>query len=113
MTVLAVFMLSFFFSFYKVRDYYHIPEELPQIAKIVNSLTSDSDKIVTDRMGDTTLLYLMDRKGAPSVYKDPPELSRLGYSYLVTLNEGMRNDMKNKYKYQTIFENNKFALFKL
>lgn len=105
-------LLAYFFSFYKVRDYYNYPEELPQIAKIVNTLTKSSDKIVTDRMGDTTLLYLIDRKGAPSIYKNPAELKKLGYTHLVTMSNGQILDMK-KEKYEIIFENDKFTLFSL
>lgn len=110
--IIIIFSLSFFFSFYKVRDYYNYPAELPQIAKIVNTLTQPTDKIVTDRMGDTTLLYLMDRKGAPSIYKDPVELKKFGYTYLVTMSKGEISDLK-KQKYQTVFENDVFTLFKL
>lgn len=110
--IIAIFALSFFFSFYKVRDYYGYPDEIPQIAKIVNTLTKPTDKVVTDRMGDTTLLYLIDRKGAPSIYKDPAELKRLGYSYLITMSKGQIEDMK-KQKYEVVFENNKFTLFAL
>ncbi len=110
--ILALFGLSFFFSFYKVKDYYSYPPELPQIANIVKTLTNEGDKIVTDRIGDTTLLYLTERKGAPSIYKDPPELKKLGYKYLVTLHADLIKDLKEK-KYKVVFENDSFAMFKL
>lgn len=110
--VIALFGLSFFFSFYKVRDYYTYPTELPQIANIVKTLTNEQDTIVTDRLGDTTLLYLTERKGAASIYKDPPELKKLGYKYLVTLHEDLIKDLKGK-KYKVVFENNTFAMFEL
>jgi len=110
--ILVLFVLSYFFSFYKVRDYYYYPPELPQIAKVVKTLTIPTDKIVTDRTGDTTLLYLIDRKGAPSIYKDPPELKKLGYSYLVTLHSDLIKELKQK-KYKVVFENDTFALFAL
>ncbi len=110
---LILFGLSFFFSFYTVRDYYNTPSDLPQIARIVDSLTNPADKIVTDRSGDTTLLYLMDRKGAPSIYKSPDELQKLGYNYLVTANQGLIQEMKSKYKFPAVFENSNFSLFRL
>lgn len=110
--VFALFGLSFFFSFYKVRDYYSYPQELPQIANIIKTLSNEDDKIVTDRSGDTTLLYLTERRGAPSIYKDPPELKKLGYKYLVTLHEDLIQKLK-KEKYRVIFENNTFAMFEL
>lgn len=110
---LFVFMLSFFFSFYKVRDFYHYPPELPPIANIIATLTAPDDKIVTDRMGDTTLLYLANRRGAPSIYKSPDELKKIGYRYLVTLNPGEIKQLKSTAKYKIVFENDQFALFKL
>ena len=108
-----VFILSFFFSFYKVKDFYHYPPELPQIAKIINSLTLPDDKIITDRMGDTTLLYLAERRGAPSIYKDPDELKKIGYKYLITLNPEEIKKIKAEKNYQIVFENNQLAIFKL
>jgi len=105
--------LSYFFAFYKVKDYYNFPPELPQIANIINTLTKEDDKIVTDRLGDTTLLYLTGRKGAPAIYKDPDQLKDLGYNYLVTLNKDTIESIKQKGLYPVVFENDKFALFKL
>lgn len=110
--VAAVFGLSFFFSFYNVRNYYNFPEELPQIANVVKTLTKPEDKIVTDRMSDTTLLYLTERRGAPSIYKDPPELKKLGYKYLITLHSDLIQNLKEE-KYKVVFENNTFAMFEL
>jgi hypothetical protein len=110
---IVLFLLSWYFSYYKVRDYYQYSVELPQIANIVNNLTQPEDKIITDRLGDTTLLYLMDRKGAPAIYKELPDLKNLGYKYLVTLNQETIESIKQKKIYPVIFENEKFALFKL
>lgn len=80
--ILIIFILAFawFFSFYKVRDFYYYPPELPQIAKIIRTLTPPNAKIVTDRMGDTTLLYLIDRKGSPGLNKGLKELKKYGLS---------------------------------
>jgi 4-amino-4-deoxy-L-arabinose transferase-like glycosyltransferase len=111
--VLALYGLSFFFSFYRVQDYYHTPDDLPPIANVIKTITSPSDKIVTDRLGDTTLLYLADRKGAPAIYKDPATLKSLGYSYIVTMNRELINQMKAEGTYKAVFENDKFAMFKL
>lgn len=110
--VIALFGLSLFFSYYKVKDYYTYPVELPQIANIVKTLTDKNDKIVTDRLGDTTLLYLTERRGAPSIYRDPPELKKLGYKYLITLHADLIKDLKQK-KYKVVFENDTFAMFEL
>ncbi len=110
--ILIIIIFSYFFSFYKVRDFYSYPQELIQIAKIVSTLTKPEDKIVTDRLGDTTLLYLMDRKGSPSIHKPLIELKKLGYSFLVTLNQDEIKKLKEA-NFKLVFENNQFALFKL
>lgn len=109
--IICVFAFSFFISYYKVRDFYNYPSELTQMAKIVSSLTNKEDKIVTDRIGDTTFLYLIDRKGAPAVYKSLDELKKDGYSYFMTMNRQVIDE--NKKSYEIVFENDKFALFKL
>ncbi len=113
--IIILFFLGFslFFSFYKVRDYYNYPNDLIQIANIISSLTLKNDKIITDRMGDTTLLYLADRKGAPAQYKDLSDLKKDGYSYFVTANKENISSLRSAKKYQVIFENDQFVLFKL
>jgi len=109
--VFSLFLFSFYFSYYKVADYYQYSHELVQEANIINSLTQPDDKIVTDRTGDTTLLYLANRRGAPSIFKDPIDLQKLGYKYLITSSEGQIETMKNDF--EIIFENEKFTLFHL
>jgi 4-amino-4-deoxy-L-arabinose transferase-like glycosyltransferase len=110
---IAIIALSWFFSYYKVRDFYAIPTDLVQIARIVQTLTRPEDKIITDRSGDTTLLYLMDRKGAPAIYKDIQVLRGDGYKYIVVTAPETIIAMKEKEQLQTVFENDKFALFRL
>jgi len=109
--VLIFFGFSFYFSFEKVRNNYHYPQDLVTIANIVQRLTLKDDKIVTDRQGDTTLLYLMDRRGAPAVYKEIFELKNSGYAYLVTQNKELVSKLRNKF--EVVFETNNFALIKL
>ena len=111
--IIVIFCFSFYFSFYKVRDYYNTPNDLTQIAMVIMKLTHEDDKIVTDRMGDTTLLYLANRRGAPAIYKDPQELKSMGYKYLVTSNRERIEDYKTTNLYQLLFDNNQFALFAL
>ena len=76
------------------------------------TFTKPEDKIVTDRIGDTTLLYLADRKGAPAVYKEVEELVQLGYSYLVTDKKDFAQNLKEK-GYEVLVENDQFSLVKL
>lgn len=109
--VSLIFGFSFYFSYFKVADYYLYSQELVQEANIINSLTDRNDLIVTDRTGDTTLLYLANRRGAPSIFKAPLELKKLGYKYLITSNEGQIRTMRPEFK--IIFENEKFTLFML
>ncbi len=103
---------SWFFSFYQVKNYYNYSQELVQEAKILTSLTQPEDKIVTDRMGDTTLLYLAQRHGAPAFYREPESLQEFGYQYLITSSQEAVEKLKRK-NYQLVFENDKFSLFKL
>lgn len=107
---------SFLFSWYRVSEFYRTPNDLVQIAQVVSSLTGRNDRIVTDRNGDTTLLYLSDRKGAPSKYLPLPELAEKGYSYYITQNGEEIAQLKQSNAYPVIFESTAeytFALFKL
>lgn len=108
-----VFIASIAFSYYRVKDFYHYPEDLVQIARIVKDYTRPEDKIITDRLGDTTLLYLSDRKGSPSLYMDLSEFKKMGYSYFVTQNKEKIESTEEQNTYNAVYKNDKFALFKL
>ena len=110
--IIVIMALSFFFSFYKVKDYYVYPNDLPQIAKLIMTFTNPDDKIVTDRLGDTTLLYLADRKGAPAIYKPIPELKAMGYSYLITDKKDLTSQLKEQ-GMKVLVENQQFSIIKL
>jgi len=112
-TVIALYLLSFYFSFYQVRNFYHYSRDLPKIANVIQTFTNKNDKIITDTVGDTTLLYLAHRRGAPAPYKDFSSLKKEGYRYFITMKAEVIKGMKKSGKYQLIFQNNKFALFKL
>lgn len=111
--VFIIFLFSFFVSYYSVKNYYNYSTELVNIAKIVRDLTQKEDKIVTDRTGDTTLLYLTERRGSPAMYKEPSEFKRDGYKYMVILNRETINNLKTANKFSIVFENDKFAIFQL
>ena len=110
--VFIILAFSWFFSFYNVRNFYNYSAELIQTANIIKSLTPPGDLIVTDTTGDTTLLYLSDRRGAPAVYKDPLELQKLGYKFITTNNAGMVNQLTEN-NFELVFQNEKLAIFKL
>lgn len=109
--ILVFFLFSFFFSYYRIKDYYNIPLDLVQISNIIITLTKESDKIVTDRQGDTTLLYLSNRRGSPALFKSPEEFKAEDYKYIVTANKDSIESLKKKY--QIIFQNNEFTIVKL
>jgi len=113
--IIAIVGFSFFFSFYKVRDYYGYSQDLVNIAQIIKTLTNPSDRIVTDTVGDTTLLYLADRRGFPAPTVSFPELKKLGMSYFVTQKQEVIDSLKNdrKNKLEVVFESDKFAMFRL
>lgn len=105
---------SFFFSYYyKVKDFYTYPKDLNFMAKIIQTFTSPNDKIVADRMGDTTLLYLSDRKGSPQLSGTAAQLKESGYKYVLTDQKKSIEQLSNEKSVSVIFQNNQFALLKL
>ncbi len=108
-SVLIIF--SFYFSYDQIKHHYSYPEDLIIIANITKKFTQPNDKIVTDRNGDTTLLFLMERRGAPAVYKEPQELKKLNYQYLVTQNMEYFNNLKKDFP--VVFEAKNFGIIKL
>jgi hypothetical protein len=111
--IAMLIIFSLFISYYHVITYYGFSRDLVTISSIINSLTTPTDKIVTDTTGDTTLLYLADRKGSPSVFKDLGELQKDGYTYFVTQNEEVARKVKAETTFELIFQNSKVSLFKL
>lgn len=109
---LGILLLAVFYSGYKVKDYYVISSDLPKTAELLRLYTQPDDKIVTDRMGDTTLLYLADRKGAPAFYKEIDELKRLGYAYLLTADKENAQKL-NERGYAIVADTNYFVLLQL
>jgi 4-amino-4-deoxy-L-arabinose transferase-like glycosyltransferase len=112
--IMFIMVLGWSFSYYyKIKGNYNYPQDLNQMAKIIDTFTRPTDKVITDRMGDTTLLYLADRKGAPMLYHTLEQLKGQGYSYYMTDQKGIISTLKEEKKYQLLFENNQFAFFKL
>ncbi len=110
--VIIIFVASFFFSWFQVQPYYDVPQDLLLMAKIIQTFTRPTDKVIADRMGDTTLLYLADRKGSPLLYREPSEMQKMGYTYILTDKREIINKLISE-KYQKLFENSQFALFAL
>lgn len=110
--VIALFSASFLFSWYQINGYYAIPQDLLLMAKIIKTFTKPTDMVVADRMGDTTLLYLADRKGAPLLYREPDEMKKMGYKYILTDKREIIEKL-DLLKFERLFENSQFALFAL
>lgn len=110
-TVVLLFTVSFLFSFYQIKGNYVQSDDVILSADVIRSFTNKDDLIVTDTMGDTTLLYLADRRGFPAPYKEFSLLKQQGAKYFMTLNTDYRNTLKGKY--QLLFDNNHILLFVL
>jgi len=111
LVVLVIFTFSFLFSYYQVKPKYDEQPNLVLIADVVQSLTQPKDLIVTDSQGDTTLLYLSDRRGFPAPYKEFDQLKEIGAKYFVTQNLDYTN--KVDLFSSLIFQNDKVLIFKL
>lgn len=105
---------SWFISWDKVHHYYYSLSDIPQFAKIVQTFTKPTDKIVVDTAGDTTALYAFDRKGSPGIYGGVAEMKDKGYGYIFTYNHTTADSLqKDDPAIKRIFENDRFVLFKL
>ncbi|MEK7071288.1 MAG: glycosyltransferase family 39 protein [Patescibacteria group bacterium] len=111
--VCAIVLFSFAMSYYRVKDYYNYSLDLLNTSKVIRDITQKDDKIVTDTLGDTTLLYLSDRKGSPHIYKTVDEFKNDNYKYLVTMDQKRIAELKADKRRSVLFETAQFAIFKL
>ncbi len=109
--VIAIFVASFFYSFYQTENNYNESPHQLLTADIIRSLTRSDDIIVTDTTGDTTLLYLSDRRGYPAPYKDTEELKKQGAKYFVTSDLSYKERFQGRYR--LVFENDQVLIFAL
>lgn len=85
--IFIIFSLTFFFSWYQVRDYFNINNRSIVIAgQAVDLLTPKDAKVIASYNGDTSFLYQTKRKGWASMEKSLPEMVEMGASYLVLPN---------------------------
>ncbi len=111
---IVIFVFSWYFSFKLVKPYYNIPSDLINYATIIKSFTNKDDLIITDRNGDTTLLYLSNRKGYPVFPDDFEKLRRQGYRYFATDKPEAAQSLLEKYDFFKIaFKSDKFYLLKM
>ena len=109
--ITVILFFSTVFSFYKVKDYYSISQQLLSVAKVIRTVTPEEAIVATDRDGDTTLLYLSDRKGFPALTHDPATLKQKGIQYIITTNKEKGQQLQQQFK--AIFENEEVFLFRL
>ena len=109
--VIVIFGMSLFFSFHQISSNYNENRDLLLIAEVIDSFTSRNDVIVTDTQGDTTLLYLSDRRGYPAPYREFEVLKKQGAKYFATQDLSYKPKLKDTYK--LLFENDKVLLFAL
>ncbi|KXK08962.1 MAG: hypothetical protein UZ21_OP11001000012 [Microgenomates bacterium OLB22] len=102
---------SWYFSWNQVKNYYSLNRGVIKTAEVIKTLTLSTDLIATDTTGDTTLLYLSDRRGFPSLSDEPDKMFERGISYLVTYD--MKNATKLSQKYETLFINDTVAILRL
>lgn len=103
--------LSWYISLTQVIKYYDINGGVINAARIVQTLTPSDSLVATDTTGDTTLLYLADRKGFPSLSDDPDKMALRGISYLVTFNSDYAHKLASTYP--LLFENDSLFILKL
>lgn len=109
----VIFTASLFFSYYTIREFYSVPNDLTNIAKIIRTISKPEDKIVTDRLGDTTLLYLADRKGWPNYSGNLDYLKDQDYKYFVTASKDIIEEISINKTYKKVFANDQFTIFSL
>jgi len=108
---LGIFVFALAFSFYQVKGKYNEQEDLLLIADVVRSLTHEKDLLVTDTQGDTTLLYLTNRRGFPAPYKSFEELKKQKAKFFITRDLSYKEKLVDQY--DLIFENDKVLIFAL
>lgn len=115
-TILVCGLLGFswLMSYETVKGYYGYSEQLLQTAKIIDTITPKDALVITESVGDTTLLYNAHRRGMPSTADTLPKLKERGMQYFVTTSdETIAKTQKENPEYQIIFKNDDVSIFKL
>lgn len=110
--IFSVMTFSFLFSYNQVKEFYSYNENFVKITNAIKLLTEPDAKVVTDTMGDTTMLYNIDRKGYPAKYMDFPQMKTEGMNYFVTYNKSTADEAVAE-GFEVVFENESFFLIKL
>lgn len=106
-------LLSFFFSWMQVRDYFNINNwSIVAAGKAVAQLTPKDAMIVANYNGDSSLLYQTDRQGWASFSRPIPRLIYRGADYMVLVNPTAQ-DMVFAQQYKVIAYTKQYVIFDL
>ncbi|MBP9797550.1 glycosyltransferase family 39 protein [Candidatus Woesebacteria bacterium] len=112
--VVGLLGFSWLMSYETVKGYYGYSEQLIQTAKIIDTITPKDALVITESVGDTTLLYNARRRGMPSTADTLPKLKERGMQYFVTTSdETIAKTQKENPEYEIIFKNDGVSIFKL
>lgn len=112
--VIGILSFSWLMSYETVKGYYGYSEQLIQTAEIINTITPKDALIITESVGDTTLLYNAHRRGMPSTADTLPKLKERGMQYFVTTSdETIAKTQKENPEYEIVFKNDDVSIFKL
>lgn len=109
--VVSILFLGMIFSFNQVKDHYNTDGRLLTMSRLIQTLTPFDALIATDTTGDTTLLYLSDRRGFPALTDSYEVLKTKGIQYVVTSSQSEKI-LLNKIG-KKIFENSDFGIYSL
>lgn len=112
-SIVVIFAGSWLFSYERVKDYYNISESMVSTSQAIKLITEEDAIVVTDTVGDTTLLYNANRRGYPAVTEDLHDLHKRGADYFVTDKPDVITEVKKVPDFTVVFESNKATIFKL
>lgn len=107
-----IMLLMLAFTWYQVREFYKYDPTLVAVGKELDKTLPKDATVVTNRDGDTTFLYAMNRKGWASMSKSLPELALMGADYFVILYP-KPEDKGISSEYPLISESPAYLLFSL
>lgn len=112
-TILAFFVIGFWFAWTQVKDYFNINNpSIIAAGQAVQRLTPKNAKIIANYNGDSSFLYQTDRQGWASYEKDLPIMIKMGAAYLVLANPTAQ-DMGFAKTYRIIAQSPQYILFDL
>jgi hypothetical protein len=113
LVLVVITIISFYFSWNIVKDYFNINNwAMVKAGRAVDTLTPKDAKIIAPYDGDTSFLYLTNRKGWPSFEHSTEELMKLGAGYLVIVNPKPQDyDLDKKFK--LVSKTNEYILVNL